>query len=136
MGLEIHMSVIRPPYSLCTHDSYLWISNDLLMSEQKGAFRVNCIDCLDRTNVVEVRDLDSVWLTCFPCEVLTRCRSQRLPGTSSIVNWDRSHFNTHPEPLRRRRMSYSTMVRLPNMKPSLANVLVVWANNGDAISRE
>ena len=24
------------------------------MSEQKGAFRVNCIDCLDRTNVVQV----------------------------------------------------------------------------------
>lgn len=23
------------------------------MSEQKGVFRVNCIDCLDRTNVVE-----------------------------------------------------------------------------------
>lgn len=25
------------------------------MSEQKGVFRVNCIDCLDRTNVVQVR---------------------------------------------------------------------------------
>lgn len=24
------------------------------MSEQKGVFRVNCIDCLDRTNVVQV----------------------------------------------------------------------------------
>jgi phosphatidylinositol 4-phosphatase len=24
------------------------------MSQQKGAFRVNCIDCLDRTNVVQV----------------------------------------------------------------------------------
>ena len=35
---------------------YLWISNDLIMSEQRGVFRVNCIDCLDRTNVVEVRD--------------------------------------------------------------------------------
>ena len=32
----------------------MWISNDLVMSQQKGAFRVNCIDCLDRTNVVEV----------------------------------------------------------------------------------
>lgn len=26
------------------------------MSEQKGVFRVNCIDCLDRTNVVQVRN--------------------------------------------------------------------------------
>jgi hypothetical protein len=34
---------------------YLWVSNDLIMSQQKGVFRVNCIDCLDRTNVVEVR---------------------------------------------------------------------------------
>ncbi|KAF7974824.1 hypothetical protein HWV62_11181 [Athelia sp. TMB] len=32
---------------------YLWISNNSLMSEQKGVFRVNCIDCLDRTNVVQ-----------------------------------------------------------------------------------
>jgi phosphatidylinositol 4-phosphatase len=33
---------------------YLWISNGRLMSKQKGVFRVNCIDCLDRTNVVQV----------------------------------------------------------------------------------
>ena len=33
---------------------YLWISNNRVMSEQKGVFRVNCIDCLDRTNVVQV----------------------------------------------------------------------------------
>jgi len=32
---------------------YFWVSDDHLMSEQKGAFRVNCIDCLDRTNVVQ-----------------------------------------------------------------------------------
>ncbi|KIM79647.1 hypothetical protein PILCRDRAFT_823187 [Piloderma croceum F 1598] len=32
---------------------YLWISNNMIMSEQKGVFRVNCIDCLDRTNVVQ-----------------------------------------------------------------------------------
>ncbi|KAJ7273264.1 SacI homology domain-containing protein [Mycena rebaudengoi] len=32
---------------------YLWISGNLTMSQQKGVFRINCIDCLDRTNVVE-----------------------------------------------------------------------------------
>ncbi|TCD64143.1 hypothetical protein EIP91_004492 [Steccherinum ochraceum] len=32
---------------------YLWVSNGSIMSLQKGVFRVNCIDCLDRTNVVE-----------------------------------------------------------------------------------
>lgn len=34
--------------------SYLWISDGSILSLQKGTFRVNCIDCLDRTNVVEV----------------------------------------------------------------------------------
>ncbi|KAL1944714.1 hypothetical protein VTO73DRAFT_3144 [Trametes versicolor] len=32
---------------------YFWISNNHIMSTQKGVFRVNCIDGLDRTNVVE-----------------------------------------------------------------------------------
>ncbi|KAJ7510013.1 SacI homology domain-containing protein [Mycena galericulata] len=32
---------------------YLWISGNLTMSTQKGVFRINCIDCLDRTNVVQ-----------------------------------------------------------------------------------
>ncbi|KAJ7271919.1 SacI homology domain-containing protein [Mycena haematopus] len=35
------------------HQGYLWISGNLTMSSQKGIFRVNCIDCLDRTNVVQ-----------------------------------------------------------------------------------
>ncbi|TFK62545.1 hypothetical protein BDN72DRAFT_964483 [Pluteus cervinus] len=32
---------------------YLWISDNTLLSQQRGVFRVNCIDCLDRTNVVQ-----------------------------------------------------------------------------------
>jgi hypothetical protein len=34
--------------------SYFWVSNNTVLSHQKGVFRVNCIDCLDRTNVVQV----------------------------------------------------------------------------------
>ena len=30
------------------------MSDNVLLSQQKGVFRVNCIDCLDRTNVVQV----------------------------------------------------------------------------------
>jgi phosphatidylinositol 4-phosphatase len=30
------------------------------MSQQKGVFRVNCIDCLDRTNVVQVSPFAAV----------------------------------------------------------------------------
>ncbi|KAF8635542.1 hypothetical protein AX17_003925 [Amanita inopinata Kibby_2008] len=38
-----------------TFDSqgYLWVSDGLVFSKQKAIFRVNCIDCLDRTNVVQ-----------------------------------------------------------------------------------
>ncbi|THH10834.1 hypothetical protein EW145_g1054 [Phellinidium pouzarii] len=32
---------------------FTWVSGGALMSEQKAIFRVNCIDCLDRTNVVQ-----------------------------------------------------------------------------------
>ncbi|KAF9513128.1 hypothetical protein BS47DRAFT_1329854, partial [Hydnum rufescens UP504] len=32
---------------------FFWVSGAAVLSEQQGVFRVNCIDCLDRTNVVE-----------------------------------------------------------------------------------
>jgi hypothetical protein len=32
---------------------FYWISGTTVMSQQRGVFRVNCIDCLDRTNVVQ-----------------------------------------------------------------------------------
>ncbi|KIL00905.1 hypothetical protein PAXRUDRAFT_128798 [Paxillus rubicundulus Ve08.2h10] len=32
---------------------YFWVANHMLLSKQKGVLRVNCIDCLDRTNVVQ-----------------------------------------------------------------------------------
>ncbi|KAF8197552.1 SacI homology domain-containing protein [Pholiota molesta] len=32
---------------------YFWVSDNIVFSQQKGVFRVNCIDCLDRTNVVQ-----------------------------------------------------------------------------------
>lgn len=32
---------------------YLWICNETVLSRQKGVYRTNCIDCLDRTNVVQ-----------------------------------------------------------------------------------
>lgn|SRR6266850_8181280 len=34
-------------------DRFLWISGQGMLSQQKGVYRVNCIDCLDRTNVVQ-----------------------------------------------------------------------------------
>ncbi|KAJ8462179.1 hypothetical protein ONZ45_g18030 [Pleurotus djamor] len=32
---------------------FFWISGKAILSSQTGVFRVNCIDCLDRTNVVQ-----------------------------------------------------------------------------------
>ncbi|KAI9446507.1 SacI homology domain-containing protein [Lactarius indigo] len=32
---------------------FLWISGQSVLSQQRGVYRVNCIDCLDRTNVVQ-----------------------------------------------------------------------------------
>ena len=31
---------------------YCWIDNEGMICEQRGVFRINCIDCLDRTNIV------------------------------------------------------------------------------------
>ncbi|KAG9318553.1 hypothetical protein JVU11DRAFT_645 [Chiua virens] len=53
---------------------YFWISDDVLLSKQKEVFRVNCIDCLDRTNVVQsafarhvlVMQLEAIGLTIEP----------------------------------------------------------------------
>lgn len=42
------------PKMLIRSPRYLWTSDNNLMSEQRGVFRVNCMDCLDRTNVVQV----------------------------------------------------------------------------------
>ncbi|KAJ3784104.1 SacI homology domain-containing protein [Lentinula aff. detonsa] len=33
--------------------AFFWVSDGVVLSQQKGVFRVNCIDCLDRTNVVQ-----------------------------------------------------------------------------------
>lgn len=32
---------------------YFWVSDRHILCRQNGVYRVNCIDCLDRTNVVQ-----------------------------------------------------------------------------------
>src|SRR5882762_11819105 len=48
-------SIVCGTVSYMIGTRYFWISDQSIMSRQKGVFRVNCIDCLDRTNVVQVR---------------------------------------------------------------------------------
>ncbi|XP_045188932.2 uncharacterized protein LOC123546584 [Mercenaria mercenaria] len=35
------------------HMRYCWVDRKGMICEQRGVFRVNCVDCLDRTNVVQ-----------------------------------------------------------------------------------
>ena len=39
---------------------YCWLDRHGVVCQQKGVFRVNCIDCLDRTNVVQTAIAKSV----------------------------------------------------------------------------
>lgn len=43
--------------------SHFTLSDKELQRKQAGTFRVNCIDCLDRTNVVQVSSVESVRIT-------------------------------------------------------------------------
>ncbi|KAI0093512.1 SacI homology domain-containing protein [Irpex rosettiformis] len=99
MKYENIMTLIDQLQRAFESQGYLWISNDLIMSQQKGVFRVNCIDCLDRTNVME---------SAFARHVLNRQLGSvalQYPSGAGKVETD-VVFND------------------------------VWANNGDAISRE
>lgn len=84
-----------------TFDSqgYFWVSDNAIMSRQKAVFRVNCIDCLDRTNVVQ--------------SAFARFILNKQLGAAALLN---------PEDEGRTEIDH------------IFND--VWANNGDAISRE
>lgn len=113
---------------------YLWISNNSLMSEQKGVFRVNCIDCLDRTNVVQVRvpiheansSLTPILVClreiCFKSTAWCCC----LIECPRWATKDRHgcHIQRQCVPIPCRCMVHGLNIATP-----------VWANNGDAISR-
>ena len=114
---------------------YFWISNNNIMSQQKGVFRVNCIDSLDRTNVVEVcwtlckpnfahTPLSNMPTVCFcaPCveQAAWCCRPPEPRGTANR--------DGH----RVQRWCVPCAIGLHRF---LQSEFLVWANNGDAISR-
>ena len=39
---------------LITQTGYFWVDPHGAVTRQNGVFRINCVDCLDRTNVVQV----------------------------------------------------------------------------------
>jgi hypothetical protein len=53
MKYENISSLIEKMDRIFESQGYFWVSDNTVFSQQKGVFRVNCIDCLDRTNVVQ-----------------------------------------------------------------------------------
>ncbi|KAG6832044.1 hypothetical protein H0H92_005466 [Tricholoma furcatifolium] len=53
MKYENISKLVEAVDKLFDQQGYLWISDNTIMSQQKGVWRINCIDCLDRTNVVQ-----------------------------------------------------------------------------------
>ncbi len=56
---------------------FLWICDRVILSQQKGVYRVNCIDCLDRTNVVQVSNVILLSVLVGPTNDTVRFRSTR-----------------------------------------------------------
>lgn len=53
MKYENISKLIHQLKSTFADQGYFWTCQGEVMREQRGTFRVNCIDCLDRTNVVQ-----------------------------------------------------------------------------------
>lgn len=52
MKFENVTVLIDKIYELIKDVRYCWLDTDGLICEQRGVFRINCVDCLDRTNIV------------------------------------------------------------------------------------
>jgi hypothetical protein len=62
---------------------YCWVDDSGLICEQQGVFRVNCLDCLDRTNIVQssigriVLEVQvQFFIFCFQCATAKLSMSQ------------------------------------------------------------
>lgn len=53
MKFENVSILIENIHEIITNMKYTWIDNQGFICEQSGVFRINCVDCLDRTNVVQ-----------------------------------------------------------------------------------
>ncbi|KAF7490986.1 Phosphatidylinositide phosphatase SAC2 [Sarcoptes scabiei] len=84
MKFENVSILITKIYDLIKEMRYCWIDKDGVICEQKGTFRINCIDCLDRTNIVmtaiakTVMDVQLVRLGLLPPEGQLSANSKRI----------------------------------------------------------
>lgn len=71
-------------YEFIKEIRYCWVDDDGMICEQRGVFRINCIDCLDRTNIVmtavakAVMDIQLVRLGLLPPEGQLPSNSRRI----------------------------------------------------------
>ena len=88
------------------------------MSKQQSVYRVNCIDCLDRTNVVQV-------CTFTPISTLSICSNEH-----SL----QSAFARH---MINKQLGAVALLNVSEFGQTEMDIVFndVWANNGDAISR-
>ena len=64
---------------------FFWVCDRAILSQQKGVYRMNCIDCLDRTNVVQVSKITLLSVLVGPINDVVRFRSTRTKsGTSHL----------------------------------------------------
>ncbi|KAG5635471.1 hypothetical protein H0H81_011112 [Sphagnurus paluster] len=96
---------------------YLWISDNTIMSQQKGVFRINCIDCLDRTNVVQ--------------SAFARYILNKQLGAVALLN-PQGEGRTETDVVFNDGIAYGFCA--PRLHTDKI-ITAVWANNGDAISR-
>ena len=124
---DLSQGLIRIP------QRYLWISDNTILSQQRGVFRVNCIDCLDRTNVVQVSIFRRVRLVPYehPLQsAFARHILNKQLGAVALLN-----------PQEEGRTETDLVVNdgewpLTTNDTRWNDASTVWANNGDAISRE
>jgi hypothetical protein len=82
----------------------------MIMSEQKGVFRVNCIDCLDRTNVVQVVHLFFVLVTSSELMPVV-VHSLLLHAMCLTGSWEQSPCRILQKQAKQKRMLFLMMVR-------------------------
>lgn len=107
--------------------SYFLINNDgIVISEQEGIFRTNCIDCLDRTNVVQsllaLRSLTITLQVCLSNNFCFKLKNVIFKKFNAGFKFTQKLNILRPE---------QTIRDQPVLESLFKNV---WADNADAIS--
>lgn len=84
MRFENVSILIDRVYDFIKEIRYCWVDDDGMICEQRGVFRINCIDCLDRTNIVMTAIAKAVMDIQVHELTRTYCLTEVYP---SILSW-------------------------------------------------